>query len=84
MAAHGRFFTKLLHTWPHGRVFSFKKAAISLKSGYGRMAGLGTDQIRNFPTEPNLIRTRRQGSVNRTEPKLTEPNLARACLKFEN
>ena len=45
--------------------------------------GLGSDRIRNFPTEPNLIRTWRQGSVNRTEPKLTEPNLARARLKLE-
>ena len=40
---------------------------------HSKWCQLGSDRIRNFPTEPNLIRTWRQGSVNRTETNRTEP-----------
>ena len=72
MAAHIRFFKKLLHTWPDGAFF-FDKTAILLNSGLLGLTQLGSDQIRNFPTEPNLIRTWRQGLVNWTETNRTEP-----------
>ena len=53
--------------------FFFDETAILLNSGLLGVTQLGSDQIRNFPTEPNLIRTWRQGSVNRTETNRTEP-----------
>ena len=39
-SGHMAAFEKIYCTWPHGRFFFFKKAAISLKSGHGRMAGM--------------------------------------------